>query len=820
MTHRSLVVVFVTCTLLVLGGCQSAEERAEEHYKAAVEHIENGDTARATVEFRNVFKLNGKHRDARMTYANMRRDEGEVSEAYGQYLRLVEQYPDDLEGRKALTELALNMGNWDELRRHGEYAAKLAPDDPTVRAGLAALAYRDAVIAGNEAARLDAQKNALELLAADPAQPGLHRLVIDDYIRIKDWSNALAAVDAALQHEPAAMDLLRKRLGILYASNDTLAVKEQLTDMLDAFPEDNQILSALVQWHIGHGNTDEAEALLRSRIDPSDDDPEAGATLVRFLVEFRGNDAAREELDKLINAGGQHQALYRSLRASIMFDTGAQDQAIAEMQAILDKAEPSADTDNLKVGLARMLEITGNPVGARALIEEVLARDSSHTEALKHRAQWLIEDDQTGDAIVTLRSAMAGSPDDPEIMTLMARAHERDGNTELMSEMLALAVEKSGNGAAESLRYARHLASIDKLRPAEDALLGSLRVQPGNVQILAALGQLYIDMQDWGRADHIARTLRGIERDEATQIANTLSARILAAQDREAELTAFLESLASASDAANSADIVIIRRLLERGKKSEALAKVDQLLEVTPNAPILRFIRASILAEDGQVEEAKSIFRGLLDENDQRPEAWVALYRLLRATGEQSEALSTLASARAKLPDNADLMWLEASELERAGDIDGAIAVYETLYDANSGNPIIANNLASLLADHRADTESLERAFVVARRLRGTDVAPFQDTYGWIAFRLQNYDEALAHLEPAAAGMSDNATVQFHLAMAYAAVGRTDDALAQFAKTRGMLDPGTQSDLLSKIDAEVARLKNPTPAGDTENSTQ
>ncbi|WP_289069446.1 tetratricopeptide repeat protein [uncultured Aliiroseovarius sp.] len=820
MTHRILSGIFLACALTVLAGCQTAEERAEEHFQAAIEHMENGDSARATVEFRNVFKLNGKHRDARMTYANMRRNDGDVAEAYSQYLRLVEQYPDDLEGRKALIDLALNNGNWDELRRHGEYAAKLAPDDSIVRAGLVALAYRDAVLAGNETARIKAQAEALELLSADPARPGLQRMVIDDYIRMKDWTKAREAVDTALKHEPDALDLLRKRLGILYATNDSLAVKDQLTAMVASFPKDKQILAALVQWHITRGNTDEAESLLRSRLDPQDESPEAGATLVRFLAEFRGNDAARAELDKLIADGGPHQALYRSLRASINFDTGDRDQAIAEMQSILEGAEPSDATDNVKVGLARMLDITDNPVGARALIEEVLARDPSHTEALKRRAQWLIEDDLTGDAIMTLRAALADSPNDAEIMTLMARAHERDGNTDLMSEMLALAVENSGNGVAESLRYAQHLQSVGKLRPAEDALLGALRVQRNNVQILSALGQLYIEMQDWPRTEHVARTLRGLDRDDTVEIANTLTARMLAAQNRDAELTAFLESVASADDAANSADIAIIRRLLERDETDEALAQVDQLLEATPDAPMLRFLRASILAQSGRIDAAQTLFRDLLDENDQRPEVWVALYRLHHANGDPDAARSTLASARAKLPENAELMWLEAGELEQAGDIDGAIAIYETVYGADSGNLIVANNLASLLADHRTDTESLERAFIVARRLRGTDVAPFQDTYGWIAYRLQNYDEALAHLEPAAAALQENATVQFHLAMTYAAMGRTDDALAQFDKTRAMLDPDTSSEFAAKIEAEVARLNNPEPQGNSDPGTQ
>jgi len=92
--------------LFFLIACDSAEERAEKHYQAALEYLEEGDNARASIEFRNVFKLNGKHKEARLAYAAMRYAEGNVTEAYGQYLRLVEQYPDNLEGRRALAQMA------------------------------------------------------------------------------------------------------------------------------------------------------------------------------------------------------------------------------------------------------------------------------------------------------------------------------------------------------------------------------------------------------------------------------------------------------------------------------------------------------------------------------------------------------------------------------------------------------------------------------------------------------------------------------------------------------------------------------------------
>ena len=82
----------------VLTACKSSEEKAEEHYQAGMELLQKGDTDRALVEFRNVFQLNGQHRAAREEYARIQRERGNLRDSYGQYLRLVEQYPDDFEG--------------------------------------------------------------------------------------------------------------------------------------------------------------------------------------------------------------------------------------------------------------------------------------------------------------------------------------------------------------------------------------------------------------------------------------------------------------------------------------------------------------------------------------------------------------------------------------------------------------------------------------------------------------------------------------------------------------------------------------------------
>ena len=195
------------------------------------------------------------------------------------------------------------------------------------------------------------------------------------------------------------------------------------------------------------------------------------------------------------------------------------------------------------------------------------------------------------------------------------------------------------------------------------------------------------------------------------------------------------------------------------------------------------------MAATGDHAGAADIYRALLDAGPNRPQLWARLSRSLALNGDIDGARQAIEDGIAAVPGDATLLWALASFLEQDGDIDGAIDIYEELYALSSDSVIVANNLASLLATYRDDPQSLERARVVSRRLSGTDVAPFQDTYGWILHRSGESQEAVSYLENAAAALQADAIVQYHLGAVYAAVGRNADAIAQLERAIEMAGP-------------------------------
>jgi Flp pilus assembly protein TadD len=440
----------------------------------------------------------------------------------------------------------------------------------------------------------------------------------------------------------------------------------------------------------------------------------------------------------------------------------------------------------------------------------VLAEKSDDVEALKLKAGWLILDDNVGEAITLLRSALEVSPRDASVMTLMAQAYERDGNRDLMREMLASAVDASGRAPEESVRYAAFLAADKKLLPAESVLLEALRLSPGNLMLLVPLGQVYIGMEDWNRAGDVARQLGQMSDPAAHSSAEALTAAILSGQKKTAEALDYLEDLASAKDAGLSAKVAVVRAHLENNQIEAAEAYLQELLTQSPKEPTLRFLEASIKAQKGDIEGAAAGYRALLAEDGKRLPVWMALYRLQAANGDRAKAQSTLDEALAVYPAEGELLWAKAGLLEQDGKIEDAIRIYEDLYKQNSANAIVANNLASLLSSHRHDPESLAKAEVIARRLRGSNIAPYQDTYGWIAYLRGNHAEAVKELEPAAQALPDDPTVQYHLAKTYEAMGRKSDALGVYKRVLSLIADDNQQEFA--IEARKA-VENLTAAG-------
>lgn len=816
--HFSLAALILAATL-GLSACQSSEEKAEDFFQSGMELLAAGDEDRALIQFRNVFDYNGFHLEARKTYADILLKRGEIQEAYGQYLRLIEQYPDTLPVRQTLAETAFDLGDWSEVELHGRAAIALAPDDPRSKAIAIALAYRDATLAKNATEQERLASEAKALVTAHPANPLARRVVIDRLMAGPTPEAAAPEIDAALALDTDSFVLNSMKLNILSRDVTADAFGAQLQTMVDLFPANTDLKQALISWYMSKGETDKAETFLRAEAAREGAGLPERLSVVQFLSAMRGREAARTELNSLITAGpdSPESAVYRSLLATMDFEEGKADEAIAALDTILTDAPRTDQTRDIEVIFADMLGKSGQQDRADALIAKVLTEDPSNIGALKIRATRAIATDRIGNAIVDLRAAQDQAPQDAEIMTLLAAAFQRDGSLDLAGEQLANAVRASGSAPEQSLRYAAFLRGQGRANVAETVLTDARRVSPDNPAILLALAELSVEAGNWAAAQNIAANLRRLDLPETQQAAQQVQAAILLGQNRIDEGLDLLADQASAGQGDLRALALLISAQLRNGKTEEAQALLAAELAKTPDNLDLRLIQAQVDAILGNSTEAEATLRALIKEVPESEAPVRLLFGLLLGEGRVDEADVTLTAALVAQPESATLLWLQAGRLEARDDFDGAIAIYERLYAQNSSDPIIANNLASMLSTYRTDPESLDRATTIARRLRDTTVPAFQDTYGWIAYRRGDLQEALAYLEPAANALTNDPVVQFHLGRLYADLGRKDEAKVQLQKAieiggdRNLPQLEEARALLEKLDASSTAAPTTTP---------
>ena len=229
--------------------------------------------------------------------------------------------------------------------------------------------------------------------------------------------------------------------------------------------------------------------------------------------------------------------------AGLDFAEGRTDAAVAALRGLVAGMAPGDARRDTEVALAEMLVAAGKPEESAALVETVLAEDRTHVGALKLRARAAIAADRPDAAIQDMRTAATAAPRDPDVMTIMAFAHERAGERDLMGERLALAVELSSRAPAESLRYANFLMQENRPGPAEGVVVDALRRDPENRELLNMLGRIHLARNDWARAGQVAGLLRDQGNPLATAMAASLDAARLQGEGRPAEAAAMLEAL-------------------------------------------------------------------------------------------------------------------------------------------------------------------------------------------------------------------------------------------------------------------------------------
>jgi tetratricopeptide (TPR) repeat protein len=185
--------------------------------------------------------------------------------------------------------------------------------------------------------------------------------------------------------------------------------------------------------------------------------------------------------------------------------------------------------------------------------------------------------------------------------------------------------------------------------------------------------------------------------------------------------------------------------------------------------------RASILARQGKLDEARKLIRGLPERTpaDARMKV-MAEIQLLRDNKQYKPAYDLLAEAAAKDTADTDLVYDQAMMAEKLGDFDGMERLLKQIIAAKPDYHHAYNALGYSFADRNVRLPEAKQ--LIEKALTFAPGDPFiSDSLAWVEFRMGNKPEALRILETAYRQRPD-AEIAAHLGEVLWSMGQRERA--------------------------------------------
>lgn len=347
------------------------------------------------------------------------------------------------------------------------------------------------------------------------------------------------------------------------------------------------------------------------------------------------------------------------------------------------------------------------------------------------------------------------------------------------------------------------LELMDARQPQAEALVRNyLQGQP-LPEMRMAYARALLDAQ---RHSEALQQLQAITRERPDMPEAWLAQGALLVQDNqlaqaEAAIRKYLE-LAQAQPAGEERNRAQAQAFLslaqvaeKRGDFAQASAWLDRI--ESPQALVqAQTRRASILARQGKLEEARKLIRALPERNagDARTKL-LAEVQLLRDTKHYQAAYDLLGRAIAKEPADSDLLYDQAMLAEKMGRFDEMEKLLRALIAKKPDYQHAYNALGFSLAERNVRLPEAKRLVQKALELAPGD--PFiSDSLAWVEFRMGNKAEALRILQVAYKDRPDP-EIAAHLGEVLWSLGQREQA--QVVWREGMLLASDNETLLETL---------------------
>jgi tetratricopeptide (TPR) repeat protein len=474
-------------------------------------------------------------------------------------------------------------------------------------------------------------------------------------------------------------------------------------------------------------------------------------------------------------------ALYERA-VEIAFEARSGDAALQAARA-WQQAYPKSREANRYV-LQILIALNRVPESAEPLKAELALvdpKDRNATIAVIPRNYGRVSDKKQAASVV--EQVLAPYLDDPATAsaawTTVGRMRLAAGNPDG-----ALEAAKRGQAANPGAEGPTLLALelMDAKRPAAEAVVRQYMQGKPLPELRMAYARELLEEQRYGEA---MQQLQFVTREkpdypQAWLVQGTLQVQNNEDAAAEASLKRYLELVQSQPKSeersrGQAQAYLSLSRIAERRKDfTQAQAWLDKI-ENSQDLLAAQQRRASILARQGKLDEARQLIRSLPERNPQDARnKLLAEVQLLRDNNQYQAAYDLLAREAAKAPTDTDLLYEQAMLADKMGKPADMERLLRQVIAAKPDDQQAYNALGYSLADRNVRLPEAKELIQKALSLSPHD--PFiTDSLGWVEFRLGNKTQALQILEDAYKARPD-ADIAAHLGEVLWSLGHRERA--------------------------------------------
>lgn len=619
-------------------------------------------------------------------------------------------------------------------------------------------------------------------------------------------ARAFALLSEAKKFSPEDPEVRLKLAQVLLAGGKSREARDEAVLLLARQPTNENALLLLVESSLTTNDLKDAELRLTNLKSVCDGVPAYHVAWASTQLRHRDLKAAETSVRQALALDPQ-SALVHGALANLLVLKNDPTNALAEFKAAANLAPPrsvhrlryvdfkllAGEVDATRELLGQMVKQTPDclPVwmriaqlalGERRLadcegaLKSILARDSTHLEAILLMARLHLAQEHPDKAIAVLEGAMKMYPRVPQLHLQLAVARLAQGDLSGAAKGLndALAIQP------DYLEATMLLAELNIRRGdsslAINALTKLVERRPELVQPQLLLAAAH---RTAGRLEPALRIYEQLSRSFPTNPQPTFMMGLVQRQQRRpAEArSSFEKALGSTPDFFPALEQLVYLDAEERqfaAARQRAQQEIDR--QPTNAAPYVLLARV-LLAETNHAAGETTLLKALevAPGNGAANSLLAQLYVLQR---KEKEAMRKLEEMVARNTNDV-FAWMMIAELNSAAsNHTAAAAAYESLLAANPRYGPALNNLAWLYSEH---LEKPARAYELASRAR--ELLPRDpstaDTFGWVLYHLGDYPRALALVQESSRRLPEQPEVLYHLGMTHYAMG--EEAAARVA---------------------------------------